>query len=182
MREQIKNITLQDTKITFRNFSGSAKKYNREGDRNFAVILTEEQAEELAAAGWNVKVLAAREEGDSDTHFIKVKVKFGDYPPSVYLVKTDRLVPLNEATIGRLDWAVINKVDLKLNASYWDNDGDQIVTIYLKDMYVSIIEDELESKYAHLKDAESEQGCVGPDCPVIDPEELAAYHETADEE
>ena len=41
----IPNLILEDTKIILKNFEGRASEYNAEGNRNFGVLLTPEQAE-----------------------------------------------------------------------------------------------------------------------------------------
>jgi hypothetical protein len=58
-------IQIDDAKIIFRNFAGRGDKFNREGDRNFAVMIPDEDmANELADRGWNVKIKPPREDGD----------------------------------------------------------------------------------------------------------------------
>ena len=56
--------------------------YNNEGDRNFSVIIpNEEIAEALKndlneyGVGWNVKIRAPKEEGEMPLMHLKVKVK-----------------------------------------------------------------------------------------------------------
>jgi hypothetical protein len=56
MPQRDETIVLEDVKLIFRNFAGREGMYNREGDRNFAVELPKDVAEELAANGWNVKL------------------------------------------------------------------------------------------------------------------------------
>ena len=110
-------LRIDDARIINRNFEGRANKYNREGDRNFCVVIEDpDLAQRLAADGWNVKIKAPREEGDSPLHFISVKVKFDDdHPrlnPSVYLKTGKKMNKLDEEYISILDSVDILTVDL----------------------------------------------------------------------
>ena len=79
-------LQIDVARIIYRNFSGAASKFNREGDRNFAVIIpTEEQANALINEGWNVKIKPPREDGDMPFMYLPVKIKFSDRGPNVYL-------------------------------------------------------------------------------------------------
>lgn len=56
-------LQIDDARIMFRNFRGEASKYNREGDRNFALIIPDDEtATALSKAGWNVTIKPPREE------------------------------------------------------------------------------------------------------------------------
>lgn len=55
--------TLTDVNLLYRNFSGKAGMYSPEGTRTFAIALSEDQAEEMAAEGWNVKPAIISESG-----------------------------------------------------------------------------------------------------------------------
>jgi len=58
-----KSFKIEDAELIFRNFSGKAGKYNVDGERNFAVLLPEDVAQQMLADDWNVKWLEPREEG-----------------------------------------------------------------------------------------------------------------------
>ncbi len=76
--DDAKTFMIEDARLVFRNFSGKEGQYNREGDRNFAVILDPAVAEEMLSDGWNVKFLSSREEGEPDTPYIQVSVQHRD--------------------------------------------------------------------------------------------------------
>jgi len=158
-------ISLEDVRIGFRNFAGKGGQYNREGDRNFVIFLDPENADELSNMGLNIKMLPAREEGDTPQAFVKVAVGYqGKYPPKVALIKTDHMEYLDERTISLLDWAEIQHVDIIMNCSEWSVNGNSGIKPWVKSIYVTLIEDEFESKYADIMD--SARICVGPDCPT----------------
>ena len=58
-------LEIEDARIIYRNFEGVASKFNREGDRNFAVIVPNDEIKDiLVEAGWNVKIKPPRDEDD----------------------------------------------------------------------------------------------------------------------
>jgi hypothetical protein len=142
-----KTFTVEDAQIIFRNFEGKEGQYNRAGDRNFAVVLDNETAVQMLEDGWNVKYLTARDEGDEDTPYITVSVSFKNRPPRVVLVTSSSRTNLTEDTVEIIDWADIKMVDLICRGYEWVV-GDKTGTkAYLKTMFVTIEEDELEKKY-----------------------------------
>lgn len=114
-------VQIDDARIIYRNFEGRGDRYNREGDRSFAVVIpTQELADALIndvnkyGAGWNVKIKPPREEGDEPFMYLQVKVKFNGRGPHVYLVTGTRTNKLDENTISRLDRIDIEHVDLDI--------------------------------------------------------------------
>jgi hypothetical protein len=101
----------------------------------------------MKADGWNVKWLQPREEGDLPQAIVKVQVAFGKNPPRIVMITSKGQTPLDEDMVRLLDWAQISNVDLIIRPYEWDINGNQGIAAYLKSIYVTIIEDELELKY-----------------------------------
>ena len=131
-------LQIDDARIIYRNFAGRGDKYNREGDRNFAVLIPDEEiADELTRRGWTVKVKPPREEGDTPFMYLPVKVKFNDRGPRVYL-RTGRVQNrLEEEDIGRLDRIDIIGVDLDIRPYDWEVNGKTGRTAYLQSICVT---------------------------------------------
>jgi hypothetical protein len=155
--QENKSFMVEDARIIFRNFSGKEGQYNRKGYRNFAVVLPYDIAEEMIADGWNVKYLEAREEGDTDTPIIKVKVRFDVRPPRIVMLTSTTRTQLDENSVEILDWADIKTVDLIARGYYWDTNGKNGWTAYLQSMFVTVEEDALEKKYANFYPSEEEE-------------------------
>ncbi len=163
-------VTLEDVQIIFRNFSGRAGMYNKEGDRSFAVKLTPEWAEELTNRGWNVKFLRPREEDEAPQPYISVKINFdGPRPPKIFMISpsTKRRTQLDQGTVEMLDYADILQVDVILNPYHYNVNGKSGISTYLESIYVTIIEDALAIKYDNMEFATVEgpmmQPGTGPD-------------------
>lgn len=147
MNTNVSNIVMENARIIFRNFSGKEGQFNRPGKRNFCLIVNEDIASHLAEDGWNVKYLRPREEEDSPIPYIPVSVSYENYPPKIYLISGKNKTLLDEESCGVLDHAEIENVDIVVRPYCWEVSGKSGVKAYVKNMYVTIREDEFEAKY-----------------------------------
>jgi hypothetical protein len=131
-------LQIDDARIVYRNFSGIGSKYNREGDRNFAVVIdNQEAADALLDEGWNVKIKPPRDEDEDPFMYLPVKVKFNDRGPNVYLKSGARQVRLDEESISCLDDIDIIGVDLDVRPYDWEVNGKTGRTAYLQSIRVT---------------------------------------------
>lgn len=144
------NLIMENARIIFRNFSGKETKFNREGNRNFCLILDgADEANEMIHKGWNVKTLRPREDDDEPIYYIQVAVNFGgNSQPKIFLVTRNGKTPLDEETVGLLDSAEIHNIDLTIRPYFWEVNGKTGIKGYLRSMYVTIEEDEFAAKYS----------------------------------
>lgn len=143
-------VTIEDARLIFRNFAGRESEYNREGDRNFGVVLPMDIAKVMEEDGWNIKYLKPREEDEEPLPWVQVSVSFKRRPPRVVMVTSRGRTTLPEELLEALDYADIASVDLILNPYNWVVSGRSGVKAYLKSLFVTIQEDELELKYSEL--------------------------------
>jgi hypothetical protein len=145
---------MEDVRIVFRNFAGAEGKFNAPGNRNFNVLLDDLVAEAMRADGWNVKWLQPREEGDLPQARVEVAVNYrGSQPPRIIMITSKGKTALDESMIAVLDYAEFENVDLIINPYEWEVNGKTGVKAYLKSIYVTIREDELEKKYMDVPDS-----------------------------
>lgn len=153
MKDKRQNIRIIDARIGFRNFSGKEGQFNPEGFRNFCVFLDTELAHQLEADQWNVKWLQPRDEGDDPQAYLQVSVRFDRVPPKVVLVSSNGQTMLTEETIGTLDWADLETIDLVITPYEWEMGAKRGVKAYVQIMYAKIVEDEFEKKWANTPDS-----------------------------
>ena len=142
-----KNIVMENAKIAFRNFSGEEGTFNPAGKRNFCVFLSDELAEVLINDGWNVKWLKPRNEDEAPQAYLQVAVNYDNIPPKIIMVTSKGKTNIEEESVHILDWAEIENVDLVIRPYNWEVSGKTGVKAYLKSMYITIHEDELDLKY-----------------------------------
>ena len=149
-----KNIVIENARIGFRNFSGEEGQFNPAGRRNFCVFLDFDMGKVLEEDGWNVRWLAPREEEDQETPYLQVAVSYANIPPKILLISTGSKTMMNDDTVGMLDWAEIENVDIIIRPYNWEivnkKETKSGVKAYVKSMYITIVEDEFSDKYADI--------------------------------
>jgi hypothetical protein len=155
MAQPDNTVLMEGVRIIFRNFSGKEGQYNREGDRNFAVLIDDRVAEAMAADGWNIKTLRPRDEDEEENpqSYLPVSVNFKGRPPRVVLITSRGRTNLDEDSVEMLDWADIINVDLIVRPYEWTVNEKSGIKAYLQSIYVTIEEDALERKYSELDHA-----------------------------
>lgn len=148
-------LQINNARITRRNFEGREDDYNRQGERNFLLVIDDvEIAEALQnhtnefGAGWNVKIKPPREEGDDPFMFLQVKVKFNNRGPHVYLISNGNRRKLTEENIATLDYIDILNVNLDINPSDREVNGKYYRTAYLHAIEVTQDVDRFAERFA----------------------------------
>ena len=130
-------LQIDDARIIWPNFSGKPGQYNREGDRNFNLVIDDpEIANAMIEDGWNVRIKPPREEGDESFMHMPVKVKFNSRGPAVYLESGTSKVKLDEESIDTLDHIDIIGVDMDIRPYDWEINGKTGRTAYLQSIRV----------------------------------------------
>src|SRR5690349_1316453 len=146
------DLVIEDAQIRWTNFAGREDTYNREGDRNFVVFLSPEDAERLARDGWNIKQTRNNHDDDDfvPQDYMQVKVSYKHTAPRIVTLgeKTRRRTEIGENQVELLDDFEFRTIDLRINPYHWDINGRQGITAYLKNFYGLVVEDFLDLKWA----------------------------------
>lgn len=171
--QQLKPVRMEGVRLVFRNFEGRPGPFNREGVRNFGIVLPPDIAEAMERDGWNVKYLKPSEEDQEEgieqgPPWLPVEAAFHKgRPPKIMLVTSQHPegTRLNDDTVEQLDGVDIKigddglpMVDVLVNPRQWgpNAEGKSGIKAYLKTMYITIEEDELDLKYAQRAAPQSE--------------------------
>jgi len=147
--EERRGIPLEGRKrFLYRNFKGEKRQFNEEGKRNFCILLTEDEAEAMAADRWNVKWTKARDEDDEPQPYLKVNISYKYEPHPKIVLITNTKVVVTEDTVHILDYAEVENADLTITPYVYNESGSK--SAYLKTMYVTLVRDEFEDKYSDI--------------------------------
>lgn len=148
-------LQFDHARLCFKNFKGEEGKYNRAGDRSFAIVVeTEEQYDALKAdlnkydIGWNVQKKESKEAGGDPFMYLKVKLKFNDNGPGVYLIAGNSRTKLNEHSVGILD--DINILDVCVDVRPYDSEisGSPFRAAYVHAIQIVQDVDRFEAEFA----------------------------------
>jgi len=184
--EDNRSFMFENATILFRNFAGKEGQYNNEGDRNFCLLLSPQEADGLLEQGWNIKYLKPREEGDEPQPYVQVSLKYRNRmgqptrPPRVVLINSRGRTDIPEEMLEILDWVDIANVDLIVNPYQWAAAGKTGVKAYLKSIWITIQEDELERKYADVPEIDSAKSALTYTKEITDGEDDTIYVEYED--
>jgi len=145
------DVTLRNVRIIFRNFAGAPTRFNAAGGkRTFSILLNETEANELSSMGFNVKALKQRDPDDDPAFHLPVEISYRVKPPRIVFISNQgrKRTVIDEDTVGLIDYTEIEKIDLTINPYQWEMENARGVKAYLKTMYVTIREDELDIEYA----------------------------------
>lgn len=143
---------INGARIACRNFSGEESQKNREGDRNFLLVLPDEDIADLFlndtneyGDSWNVHV--KNDNPEDPWIYIPVKVKFNSMGPSIFLVTGGKRRRITEKTVHMLDRITIANIDLDLTASDKIVNGKSYRTAYLRAMEITQSVNRFEERY-----------------------------------
>ncbi len=153
-------VMVEDARIVLRNFTGKAGKFNAEGERSFGLLLDDDVADQLFKDGWLVKWFKVREEGDHPQAWLPVEVRFDNRPPRIVMITSNGRTTLDEEQVELLDKVDIQTIDLIVRPYNWAVNGKEGIKAYLKSMFVTIEETELDRKYADMDDLPARAGRV----------------------
>ena len=150
-------LQIDEARIIWPNFEGAPSKYNHAGDRNFTLVIPNEEMADILlndvneyGKGWNVHIREPREEGEDPLIYLPVKVKFNGRGPKIYLRTGRSRRLLNEDNVGLVDRIDIDHVDLDIRP--YDGDGAGLGgpfrSAYLAAMEIFQIVDRFEERYA----------------------------------
>lgn len=136
-------LEINDARIIWPNFEGRGDRFNKQGDRNFTLVIPDQEIAEALmndkskyGDGWNVKI-KKRDDGEAPFMNLKVNVKFNGRGPNIYLMSGNKQVALNEDTVKCLDYIDIVSCDMDIRP--YDGEmpnGQTFRTAYLSAMRV----------------------------------------------
>lgn len=155
-----KTIQIDDARLIYCNFRGEKDDFNPNGNRQFSVIIPNEDiADQLKndineyGVGWTVKI--SRKDSDNPILHLPVKVKYTERSqPDVYLDVNGKVTKLDEEDISILDDIAIDHVDIDIRP--YDDDGrfGPFRSAYLERIWVYQLVDRFRQRYAEQESPE----------------------------
>lgn len=154
-----RNEILEGVRLIFKNFEGKEDDFNRDGMRNFCVLLDPETADRLKHDGWNVKFLKSMNDEPPQAYLpVALSYRNPKNPPIVVLITGRNRTNLDQDMVDILDWVDMENVDLIIRPRDWAQHGRSGIKAYLKSIYVTVHVDRLAKKYEDFDELPSAGG------------------------
>ena len=150
-------LFIEDAKIRFHNYAGLQTDFNAAGNRNFDVILPDnEMAVAMGEKGWNVKIRKPRDPEEPPYYTLNVKINMNSkYPPTFeQIVKGGDNIVYDEIDLGTFDpnkptqrrhgkddpektpdEMNLTKIVVVINGSSWESQFGSGIKAYLDQFY-----------------------------------------------
>lgn len=150
--------TIRNARICFPNFAGRADRYNKAGDRNFSIRLTEDQAREIEEQEFYIR-RKEFDDGRDPAITLKVNVSYRGYSaPKIVVIDGN-----NHTEFGMEDQdhlymidnyfmsGEVEKVDVRFTQYRNKNRTDSYgYSAYLDTIFITLFEDPLQAEYAAI--------------------------------
>lgn len=145
-------VTIENTRLIFKNLSGRKSDFNEEGNRNACVVIPPEKLQEILDKGYYVKSYTSSDSQEEPLYYIKVKFKLdSDFPPRVCIKNSKRMIELNVRedpdSIDQIDSSDIERIDIQFTPYDWVKGKNSGRSAYAKSLYVVLHEDPFWAKY-----------------------------------
>ena len=157
-------VTIRDAEIIFPNFDGHETDYNDAGQKNFCVIIPDEEtALAMREDLWNIKELPPLDEGGPVRYYMSVNLSWrGRTAPAVWMKTGKNTELLTEETVSVLQGKKFESVHLIINPSNWPRNwdpevgGPHGVKGYVDSMYVTLQTDPFYAEFFGTDDEDED--------------------------
>lgn len=144
-------VTIEHTRLKFRNLSGRENDCNQQGKRNTCVIIPPEKVQEVLDKGYYVKSYQ-KDEYEDPEYYIKVSFKLDSrFPPRVCIKNSKRMIELDlrndPDSIDQIDTSEIEYIDIQFTPFDWVKGKNSGRAAYARSLYVVLHEDPFWAKY-----------------------------------
>lgn len=131
-------IEISNAKILWKNFTGELGFYNKEGGRNFCLVLSDDASVNFFKQnGYSVAVKSSGVEVGEFIRYLKVKLKFNNGKPIITLKSNNKTISVDGNLISVLDSIKIKSVDMSIKPYHWElPNGENGQIAYLSNMTV----------------------------------------------
>lgn len=152
------SFIIRNAAILYRsNFRGEKTEFNERGDKLVNIQIDQDLAEALDGDGWNVKWSKPRKNATPDeledfvsVPFLECKIGYKMHPPKITMIGSVSGVRtlLGEDTVSVLDDLIPVNIDISIRPRNYDVNGKTGIKAYVKSLYFTFEEDELDVEYA----------------------------------
>ena len=157
----VQQLTLENVRISFPNFGGKVTDKNKNGSREYNVLLDPEVGFELAQQGWNVKKLPTEEE-PNNCPYLPITLSNGPIvQPWIKIVLVNNghgiiVQPDDAEQLALMDGVTTAaRANVILSPYHWTVNGNSGIKAYTNKLYI-YVDDIDDSLLPHMEDFERE--------------------------